>query len=84
MFTDNNVIDVFVRLFQIFLHLSMTFVWLLQIQLADVWLYTTLEFAKVAVPDAMEINNWTKQFVQKFEDDERIKGYLENRTKALL
>lgn len=55
---------------------------LLQIMLADVWLYTTLELARTAFPDAMEITCWVGDFTTKFESDSKIKKYLASRQPA--
>ncbi|XP_067942610.1 glutathione S-transferase 3-like isoform X2 [Watersipora subatra] len=50
-----------------------------KIQLADVWVYTTLEWAKRIYPDAMEMTEWTKEFVAKFQSDPVMKKYLAER-----
>jgi len=50
-----------------------------KICLADVWLYTTLEFSKLCIEDIMELTPWVKDFVVKFESDERVKKYLAGR-----
>ncbi|XP_067942659.1 glutathione S-transferase 3-like [Watersipora subatra] len=50
-----------------------------KIQLADVWLYTTLEFAKLGFPDAMEITPWAKEFTSAYEADSKISAYLAKR-----
>ncbi|XP_067942612.1 glutathione S-transferase 3-like isoform X1 [Watersipora subatra] len=55
-----------------------------KIQLADVWLYTTLEFSKSAFEDAMEITPWTKDFTTAFQANPRIKQYLAVRPESPL
>ncbi|KAF6026202.1 hypothetical protein EB796_015485 [Bugula neritina] len=55
-----------------------------QIQLGDVWLYATLEFCKVGVPDIMTITPWMKEFTTNFEADERMKKYLAERPPSAL
>ncbi|XP_067942666.1 glutathione S-transferase 3-like [Watersipora subatra] len=50
-----------------------------QIQLADVWVYTTLEWVRPVYPDTMEITPWIKEFVLNFESDPVICKYLADR-----
>ena len=52
---------------------------LLQLTLADIWFFSSLEFAILAFPDIMEWNEWIKNFVVKVKAEERMKKYLEDR-----
>ena len=52
---------------------------LIQVGAAEVSLYTYLEFSKQAMPEVMSLTDWTKNFVQKFEADKRVKAYLVGR-----
>ena len=52
---------------------------LIQIRAAEVWLYTYMEFSKEGLPEVMSLTDWTKNFVQKFEADKRVKAYLAGR-----
>lgn len=54
----------------------------LQILLADVWTYCTLELAKIAFSDAFELTPWVKKFTANFEADPRMKIYLAARADA--
>ncbi|XP_067942696.1 glutathione S-transferase 3-like [Watersipora subatra] len=47
-----------------------------KMQLADVWLYNTLELSKSAFEDAMEITPWIKEFTASVQADPRMKKYL--------
>ena len=55
---------------------------LLQISLADVALYTMLEFCQQCIEDSMCITPWVEQFVQTFRNEEHIKMYLTDRPKS--
>lgn len=55
---------------------------LFQVGLADVWLYTGLEFTKLAIPDAMTLTPWVKQFTEAFEADACMKKYLSERPES--
>ncbi|XP_067942665.1 glutathione S-transferase 1-like [Watersipora subatra] len=55
-----------------------------KMQLADVWLYTTLEWTRPAFPDAMEITPWVVEYVSKFENDPTMKEYLASRPETLI
>ncbi|XP_067942430.1 probable glutathione S-transferase 8 [Watersipora subatra] len=50
-----------------------------KILFADIGLYCFLEFGRKAFPDLLEITPWVKEFVEKFQNDERIKNYLATR-----
>ncbi|XP_067943003.1 glutathione S-transferase 3-like [Watersipora subatra] len=50
-----------------------------KMQLADVWLYTTLEFFKSTFVDAMEITPWIKEFATNFQADSTMRQYLARR-----
>ncbi|XP_067941976.1 glutathione S-transferase-like [Watersipora subatra] len=53
-----------------------------QMNLADVWLYNTLQFGIVAFPDIMELTPWVKEFVAKVQNEEKMKAYLASRPKT--
>ena len=55
---------------------------LLQISLADVALYTMLEFCQQCIEDSMSITPWVEQFVETFRNEEHIKMYLTDRPKS--
>ena len=38
-----------------------------------------MEFSKEGLPEVMSLTDWTKNFVQKFEADKRVKAYLAGR-----
>ncbi|XP_067942653.1 glutathione S-transferase 3-like [Watersipora subatra] len=47
-----------------------------KISLADVWLYSFLEFGLVAFPELMDVTPWIREFVEKFKNEARVKTYL--------
>ena len=55
-----------------------------QINLADVWLYCSLEFSNQCIDDWKELTPWVKEFVDKFTSEERVAKYLAERPKRLI
>ncbi|XP_067942573.1 glutathione S-transferase 3-like [Watersipora subatra] len=55
-----------------------------KMQLADVWLFNTLEFSKSALEDAMEITPWIKEFTESVQADPKMKKYFATRPDAPL
>ncbi|XP_067942388.1 probable glutathione S-transferase 8 [Watersipora subatra] len=55
-----------------------------QISLADVWVFNTLQFSSKACPSAMELTPWVKQFTENFQNDPKVKSYLETRPASIL
>ncbi|XP_067942635.1 probable glutathione S-transferase 8 isoform X1 [Watersipora subatra] len=50
-----------------------------QISLADVWVFNTLQFSSKACSSALELTPWVKQFTESFQNDPKVKSYLETR-----
>lgn len=52
--------------------------------LADVSLYTNLEFWQQCIEDSMSITPWVEQFVKKVRSEESIKDHIAGRPKSLV
>ncbi|XP_067942737.1 probable glutathione S-transferase 7 [Watersipora subatra] len=50
-----------------------------QISLADVWLYSFLEFGLAAFPELMDVTLWVKAFVERVRNTAEMQSYLATR-----
>jgi len=53
-----------------------------EIGLADIYLFTGLEFTKVACPEFETLTPWTTQYLEKVRNHPVVKAHLESRPAA--
>lgn len=67
---------------KVYYELYVYFAVLLQITVADIFLYTVTDFISVLFPETRSVNEWCKGWIANMEADEKFSEYLRSRPPA--